>query len=118
MSYEIILCWVLVYKAVNWKMILVILNESQMQKQNLFLNSQVHPHKMFCTFGLLYGKKTRSGNENNKRSEKINVLRFFVASHVWFSCVNLLLFFLQKYDQKSWRKCIKTCHVLTCKCTV
>jgi len=30
MSYEIIQCWVLVYKAENWKMILVIVYESQM----------------------------------------------------------------------------------------
>jgi len=30
MSYEIVQCWVLVYKAENWTMILGILNESQM----------------------------------------------------------------------------------------
>ena len=27
------------------------------KKQNHFLNSQVHLHKLFCTFGLLYGKQ-------------------------------------------------------------
>jgi len=31
MSYEIIQCWVLVYKAEHWKMILVILNVSHNQ---------------------------------------------------------------------------------------
>jgi len=29
MNYEIVQCWVLVHKAEHWKMILVILNESQ-----------------------------------------------------------------------------------------
>jgi len=56
MNYEIILCWVLVYKAEYWKTILVILNESIIKTIVMFISTNCFVHLDYFMVNNLFRK--------------------------------------------------------------